>query len=656
MKLADFGQSRKSLDSRTPLERTRENYNGYSPRFAFFGTIGWNGPEYYDGTSQYLFEVDIFPLGCIFAVVLSKGRKHPFSEKHFSELAKEAKIVENRIASRQAMLIKSGDILVRGYSQSQVYHLIGKMLNSDPKARPPAAAVLKDSYFARKSYANILIDGQFDSIISIDVKEQARANLMQCLRYRLNLIMMAAQASNSSSSSNGVSLYDTLLDLLQEFDASGRVEIFRLLLERHSTIPLFLPNGDHHLFLLRFMCQTVDHNKTISLGEDVTLLRVTVISCRKKESSKTAELLKHVFHLESLHVQDLKSKNSTNQSTTAEIGIGFILRQTKDNKQEPVYLLVLHIVGDFDPLWKFIKDLSDVLIIEDSINQNYEQFHRRPQFSTYKGSPSFPGLDGIETTLVWKVSVDDLELNPYEGNDNDFGFKHLRISAVPCEELYDTIIRNLLNPNKSNQKTKEMLYQMTLPGTLREIDCSVPIAEMKSKISETVDSSFRSKFFLLQKSFNDQGPEEERQAQNRDNESVRQETEIAIQKEIKQRKSLAPEVEKHFLLQFFINLLDLEKTSSDRVLSFRQLEKVLADQSVKYTSPLRHEVERFSSQLTAISQSHGSSQSHINDVKNQLQEAKNRYNMAVVSTEHFWRELSHLYTAAPSKYGNLILF
>ena len=84
MKLADFGLSRKGEDGQSKFNRT-VGYMGSSPVFLPFGTDGWIGPEVYGGQTTYSFEVDIFPLGCIFGFTLCGGR-HPFGDDCVSQI------------------------------------------------------------------------------------------------------------------------------------------------------------------------------------------------------------------------------------------------------------------------------------------------------------------------------------------------------------------------------------------------------------------------------------------------------------------------------------------------------------------------------------------------------------------------------------------
>jgi hypothetical protein len=113
---------------------------------------------------------------------------------------------------------------------------------------------------------------------------------MNCLRYRLHFALNLndtelnnenifdsmleeedfAMPNQISEMDSCQSMYDNLLQLIDEFDATGAVEIFRLLLERRTAIPLFIPDSNkHHLNLLRHVSLPgVDH---VRLGEDKTL-------------------------------------------------------------------------------------------------------------------------------------------------------------------------------------------------------------------------------------------------------------------------------------------------------------------------------------------------------------------------------------------------
>ena len=108
----------------------------------------------------------------------------------------------------------------------------------------------------------------------------------------------------------------------------------------------------------------------------------------------------------------------TREFSTAEIGLGCLLPQ--DEKKEPVHVLVLNIVENFDPLWNLVKEFCDYLIIEDATSEE-ESFYRLRQFQIYKGSVNCSGIEGNNSVLVWKVSTQALETE-YLEEENEFGF------------------------------------------------------------------------------------------------------------------------------------------------------------------------------------------------------------------------------------------
>ena len=480
---------------------------------------------------------------------------------------------------------------------------------------------------------------------------------MNCLRYRVKIQLNDPE----NNEQNRLSIYETLLDLLQEFDASGRAEIFRLLLERRSPIPLFLPNGEHHLLMLKLLNRTTANREMVCIGEDVDLLRVTIISCREKEDSQTAELLKDVFNVDSLHREDFASNCFTRKSTTAEIALGCV--QPRGEKKEPVHLLVLNVVGNFDPLWDFIKEFSDYLIIEDpSSDEETEPFNRLPGFPIYKGSSNCSGLEGIGSVLVWKPSTRALVANNMAAG-NELGFEHLQIKTSRCQSFNDKIVESLLPKaealhqlSKEKKMLRKKLFEISklLPNELKAIECSVSF-DIKSSVGKVNNfSKLRIESFLLQTNFNEQAKYEENKAQNKNDELIKNELNRQIEEQKTRRKEMASTVEKHPLLELLVQLISMQDVSM-RVLGFRELEKSLAQKSETAIGPLRKDIDILSREYAELSQqssnNRGGSSIQLDSLLKQLYEVKETYNSTVVSTEHIWRELSHLYAADKSKYG-----
>ena len=281
------------------------------------------------------------------------------------------------------------------------------------------------------------------------------------------------------------SVYDTLLNLLNQYDASGRVEIFRLLLERNCLIPLILPNNQHHLPLLGLVSKDIANNNNVCVGKDTQLMRVAVISCKDGKQSSTAELVRKILHVDSLHKQDMAIGSVSNRLTSAEIGLGVVEEsQLKfpDNcphdspsevdcncprKTEMHHMLVLHVVGDFRPLWSFIQAFKNYLIIEDAAESS-ACFDQRQEFNTK--------FDG--TVLVWKATTNALQAD-WDVTSDINGFTYSLIQSPLNSELDKQITSDLVYVLRNHQRrVPEILMETKLPApfyailphTLKSID------------------------------------------------------------------------------------------------------------------------------------------------------------------------------------------
>lgn len=154
IKLADFGLSRVRKDDKTIIERTIIG-SDYSVAFKPFGTHGWIGPEMYGGVKSYSFWVDIFPLGCIFSFVLTKGG-HPFSNKRYLDWdAEEMETIISAILNRKPLILTISDL--HDDADKQVFELIESMLlTPDPSERPTSTYILNHSYFSLTKKENFI--------------------------------------------------------------------------------------------------------------------------------------------------------------------------------------------------------------------------------------------------------------------------------------------------------------------------------------------------------------------------------------------------------------------------------------------------------------------------------------------------------------------
>lgn len=121
--ISDFGLCKKLASGRT----------SFSKRSGAAGTEGWIAPEALLNGGRMTCKVDIFSLGCVFFYVLSRGG-HPFGDA----------------LHRQAN-ISSGSYDVEFLEKNEecvVAHLlIQKMIDYEPRERPPSTAILKHPLF-----------------------------------------------------------------------------------------------------------------------------------------------------------------------------------------------------------------------------------------------------------------------------------------------------------------------------------------------------------------------------------------------------------------------------------------------------------------------------------------------------------------------------
>ena len=149
IKLADFGLSRQGTKGQTNIKSTIIG-SGYSITFKPFGSHGWIGPEVYMGLDKYSYWVDIFPLGCIFGFVSTRGG-HPFSSKLYREWdAEEWNAVVSAIKSKPPAMKLTVDN-IENYVDKSVFELIESMLlTPEPSKRPLISTVLDHPYFSKR--------------------------------------------------------------------------------------------------------------------------------------------------------------------------------------------------------------------------------------------------------------------------------------------------------------------------------------------------------------------------------------------------------------------------------------------------------------------------------------------------------------------------
>nr|CAH0102501.1 unnamed protein product [Daphnia galeata] len=444
--------------------------------------------------------------------------------------------------------------------------------------------------------------------------------------------------------SGNKSLYDTLLQLIDEFDASGIAEIVRLLLERRTAIPLFVPQSKNH-FLNLFRHITLP-GISDTMGEDKSLLRVAVISCRQRKQSQTCEILKNLFNIESIHRQDLSTGSiSTNTSLLAEIGYGCVLAEGSSS-EKVLNVLVVHIIGDFSPIyWSFLQSFTDYLLIEDSTIEK-ESFPLSLMSKRKRNKKKKPlGLDDFPYVCVWKPTVEEMK---HEMRTKEkFGFRHLYIEGQWPGEILDVLKSTVeMAANEMIAKSRLMLHEMSLilgDEKYSALECISPEKVISDMNSFKDFGNEKKTQFLLQRNYLQQAKHEDAKIKHRLKEDKVREVDAEIKKCRKQRRDDIRHVENNSLLQLFLSLLEIENPCS-RVMSIRVLEKELAERSERELGPLSEKIRILSTSYNNKLNNAEIDEKYLESAKENLRRAKDELIESALNIEHLWRELSHLYT------------
>ena len=393
--------------------------------------------------------------------------------------------------------------------------------------------------------------------------------------------------------------------------------------------PIFVPSMNqqgnaHFLPLFRF----IKTQSSICPGTDSELLRVTVISSRGPSETQTSELLKNVFHLDSLHRGDCQL------ATSADIGVGYL-----DALQ--THCLVLHIVGDFGSLWTLVQEFTDYLLLEDSVEG--------VGLSRLQADTKTCGIDYV---TIWTPSCGE---DAAESFTDDAGFDYFRIQAPLGHKLFTFISDDVKDVIERKTKThNRCLYQIDLPESRCADRPNLQVLfELPERIRRMEDfNQLRKHVLVLQESFCREANYEENIAENVNDEDLRKREQLKIKSEkLKRRKSISKSIN-HPLMQLFVHLLS-SADPSIRILGLRQLEEELIEKSTESTRHLARQMDdTYASYIELLRDASEQNQS-IERAKWRWIEAEKQFHKSVVGIEHLWREMGHLYVANVSSFHQL---
>ncbi|RUP50410.1 hypothetical protein BC936DRAFT_139201, partial [Jimgerdemannia flammicorona] len=529
---------------------------------------------------------------------------------------------------------------------------------------------------ALHSYSSMLVDRPL-----VLAQKAADTYILDCLRHRLDLALPPLTANYieehteehmeeenaedetsfdwfdeaedlvSSSTVPVSSLFDIMLGVVNSFDVTGKMEIFRLLLNRRNAVPLITPsNRDSSPFMFNISAlsfiETTTVGGTVRLSKDTSMLRIAVISCRTIEQSQTAAWMKELFNIHSVHAIDRNTIGGklTECTSVAELGCGFIVSSdvgTQARTTTPC--MVLHVIGDFTPLWPFLRQYTDCLLVESDPDPT--RAFSPPNQHTIKGIVKWIPSPITEKS---KVITKPFKHRCFTGNLG---------STVP------EIARLLVNASKAlSKEIKEVegysrtpLARFSLPGLL-DVD-PVNLIELQSVVKRQPFEKLRLEDFKMQLSYVKEAAAVNNLHSIKNRNNPGEETRIGkeIDAERRRRYEQAYDVSTHEFVRLFIGVLRQPNPVS-RVLGIRQLEELLV---LECATALRQRKEAEQAAWTACEEerrrsgNYSSRGYNLTRLMDHWRRAKQSYNLTVVSLEHLWREVSHLYVAEPNRYSLL---
>ena len=486
------------------------------------------------------------------------------------------------------------------------------------------------------------------SLVSTD---QPIRRLIDILRHRLDIKLFSPAASSVQSVSNSKavarsllqkttlpkssaintnSVYDALIQLTTSSDVLSQVELFRLLLERRSLVPLLTPRQSecpfsYHIRPLTFINVKLSSDSGCNLSSDTSLFRVAVISMRDVKESESRELLKQVFGCHSLVPSSIGHLACLQKNcAVAELGVGFCAKADDDHPSASRYneVLVLHVIGDYTSLIPYIHNFADLFLIESHSN------------SSVRYEPPIPVHDS-QTVIIWKSATAEVE--PSRSKEC---YIHLESTIAQALGYIHAFIDELVH--ETNRRSRMSLQDMP-HSTLYDVD-SINWINAEDEVKKQNFFELRTAQLQLQQLFVKEAEHFREKIQAQTTFVERETADRNIRESRRRREQLAPTIFNHPLLKCFVGVLSQhdEQVRTVGVSQFVQHIEFYSKDALR---------ELFLNQERAHAEFNSDSQSK--EKRDAYYEAKRVYASSLVTIEHLWRELAHIYVSNPKRYPEL---
>ena len=426
--------------------------------------------------------------------------------------------------------------------------------------------------------------------------------------------------------------YDVLINILNHSDILSQIELFRLLIERRTPIPLLLPllnsetgSYDYLINALSFVTTKLSGQKEYNLGNDRSLLRIAILSMRPVKQSESSEWMKQVFSCHSLMLLSMSdAKSIPSNQCIAEIGIGFIPCSTNvESKERYKEVLVLNVIGNYSSIWSYIQKFADVLMVEEE------------PFSETSFQPLSPSRDAC-SQILWKTATH--ERAPIINKDAGW----IRLSSSLHQTVHtvqDALIELLSDESNMDQHSPLMSIICSDIYTLMPIN----LFDTEKTIKEQDFYKVRLVEFPLQQLFLKESENIGLKNKNKNNDAEQQRYQRIIDECQKERQQKSYEVEQHPLIKCFSGILTLENGQL-RTLSIHKITQQIEFHSRSAMKEFIEKKDEAFNEYDRDQQNDGKKRAYF--------DAKRLVSESSIGIEHFWREICHLYSSNPSRYDS----
>ena len=429
------------------------------------------------------------------------------------------------------------------------------------------------------------------------------------------------EKDNHLKSTDEKNPFSLLLEHLSKSTLSAKMRLFDMMLQQRYSIPLIIQNNDglftYNAAALRFV-KTKLFSHSIELLNDAHLPRIAFLSRRPEAQTENIPLIKEV-----LNCSITSSVSNNTLGTIAELGVGFLKNESKAGNFDP--WLTLFVRGDYGPLWKYVIQFSDIIVVElrpdDSLSEVVES-HRyakeRITILKWKNNSSLekPRKDKSKTSI--------------EGSFH--GVSRLLKQAIPHYS------------KKMNIKPEDRLLIANISFDRRQIDNEIiGFNDIEKRLEGENFDGLRQKM-QMQNSFAKQCDIQSEIKRICANFVQREDKSEKVRNEEMFRSNIAANQMKLPLIQQFVALLN-ESDIDLRVIGVQQFSKLINERCDQL---LRREKVTKDLAWTYYKENPRDS-----DALQRYYRAKKEFVNKSFSVTHCWRELSHIYSAKPGMYSKL---